>query len=70
MNNRMKNPWFWVGLGGIVIASSGIDPSTLTSWSLVGEAIVTSLMNPITAVGISLAVLGVFINPTTKGLKD
>jgi len=68
--NRYKNPWFWVGLGGIIIAASGIDPQMLTEWRLVGLALINVLENPVTFVGVGLAVLGVFINPTTKGLKD
>ncbi|MFI3313331.1 MAG: phage holin [Eubacteriales bacterium] len=70
MKNRMTNPWFWVGLGGIVLSASGISPETLTSWPLVGDALLTMVSNPVTLVGIAMSVLGVFVDPTTDGLGD
>lgn len=68
--DRYRNPWFWVGLVSIMIAASGIDFETLTSWVLVGQALLTIVMNPVKLVAVLLAGLGVFINPTTKGVKD
>lgn len=66
---RMKNPWFWVGLVAIMIAASGIDPEALTSWNLVIDAFATIFMNPVKLFAVLLAGLGVFVNPTTKGLN-
>jgi phi LC3 family holin len=70
LKDRYRNPWFWVGLVSIMIAASGIDFETLTSWALVGQALLTIVMNPVKLVAVLLAGLGVFINPTTKGVKD
>jgi len=67
---RFKNPWFWVGLASVIIAASGIDAQTLTSWHLVVEAIYTVIANPVTVAAVALAILAVFINPTTKGIRD
>ncbi len=70
MNNRMKNPWFWVGLAGIALSASGVAAETLTSWALVGEALLAMVSNPVALGGMVMAVLGVFVDPTTKGLGD
>ena len=70
IEKRYKNPYFWTGLIGIMIAASGIDVTMLTDWPAVGQAIVDVVMNPLAIVAVGMAALGVFVNPTTKGIKD
>lgn len=67
---RLKNPWFWVGVISIAIASIGLDPTTMTTWGAVWTAAVAVLHNPVQLVTVVLAVLAVFIDPTTAGLSD
>lgn len=67
---RYKNPWFWVGIGGIVLTSLQIEASTLTTWASVGELVIKTVSNPFLLGTTAMAVLGVFINPTSKGLGD
>lgn len=70
MQTRMKNPWFWVGIGGIILTAMGISPEMLTSWALVGEAALGLVSNPFALITVGAAVLGVFVDPTTDGLGD
>lgn len=70
MKNRYKNPWFWVGLISIIISASGVNPSAFTSWNSLFVGIFSILKNPVQLTACVLAGLGVFIDPTTKGLKD
>ena len=67
---RLKNPWFWVGVISIAIASIGLDPTTMTTWGAVWAAAVAVLHNPVQLVTVVLAVLAVFVDPTTAGLTD
>lgn len=67
---RMKNPWFWVGVASVAITAIGVDPQTFTSWSAVWMGIKTVLSNPVQLCTMCLAVLSVFIDPTTAGLSD
>ena len=67
---RIKNPWFWVGIGAIILSAMGVDPSMFTSWSLVWIAIVDLFTNPFQLFTVVLAVLAVFIDPTTAGVSD
>lgn len=67
---RLKNPWFWVGIVSICITAIGIDPQSLTSWEAVGACVVDVLRNPVQLVTVVLAVLAVFIDPTTAGIGD
>ena len=67
---RVKNPWFWVGLGGTILAAMGVSPETFTSWGAVWDAIRSLLSNPFQIGCVVLAVLGVFVDPTTAGIGD
>ena len=67
---RFKNPWFWVGLGGVILSAMGVSPEMFTSWGAVWEAMVNMVSNPYMLVSVVLAVLGVFVDPTTAGISD
>ena len=67
---RFKNPWFWVGLGGVILSAMGVSPEMLTSWGAVWEAVVNLFRNPFMLVSAVLAVQGVFVDPTTAGISD
>ena len=67
---RFKNPWFWVGIGGVIMSAMGVSPEMFTSWGAVWEAVVNLIGNPFMLVSVVLAVLGVFVDPTTAGIGD
>ena len=67
---RLKNPWFWVGLCGTILTAMGVSPEMFTSWGAVWEAVVNLINNPFMLVSVVLAVLGVFVDPTTAGIYD
>ena len=68
--DRFKNPWFWVGVIGVVLTATGMDPEMFTSWGALCDAVLDVLKNPFLLGPAALAGLGVFVEPTTKGLKD
>ena len=70
MKNRVKNPYFWLGLTGVIFSSVGIDFKTLTSWNLLANALLDILANPVAVVAVIAALIGVFVDPSSKGLKD
>ena len=67
---RFKNPWFWVGLFGTILAAMGVSPEMFTSWGAVWEAVCSLFSNPFQIGCVVLAVLGVFVDPTTSGISD
>ena len=67
---RVRNPWFWVGVVSVAITAIGVDPQTFTSWAAVWEGIKAVLSTPVQLVTMCLAVLSVFIDPTTAGVSD
>ncbi len=70
MKVRMKNPFFWIGLIGVAIAVIGVDVRTLTSWSAVVNTLSEFIRNPFAIGSAVIAILGVFIDPTTAGIGD
>lgn len=70
MIKRYKNVGFWIGLIGIVCTAIGIEPSTITSWDILLNNLMEVLKNPYMLVSVIMAITGVFVNPTTPGLKD
>lgn len=67
---RAKNPWFWIALGGIILTAMGVSPEMFTSWGTVVTAFTELVMNPFKLGSVIIAVLGVFIDPTTAGVGD
>lgn len=67
---RLKNPWFWVGLVGIILTAMGVSPEMLTSWDILWNNIVSLVKNPFMLGSVALSVLGVFVDPTTSGVGD
>ena len=67
---RFRNPWFWVSVASVAITAIGVDPQTFTSWQAVWEGVKSVRYSPVQLVTMALAVLGVFIDPTTSGLTD
>lgn len=67
---RLKNPWFWVGLVGIILTAMGVSPEMFTSWDILWDSIVDTVSNPFMLGSVALSVLGVFVDPTTNGVSD
>lgn len=67
---RIKNPYFWIGLAGVVFTAMGVNPETLTSWGAVIDSLKMLISNPYMIVAVIVAVLGVLNDPTTAGIKD
>lgn len=68
MKDKIRNPWFWIGLISVVFASAGIDFNSLTSWQLFGHALLSIFQNPVALMAVIGGVLGVFNDNGSKGL--
>lgn len=71
---RARNPIFWVTLicaiASPAIAGAGMVWSEFSSWDIVLDVAVQSLMNPVTFVAMLVAAWGVINDPTTDGASD
>ena len=68
MNEKIKNPYFWLSIFALIFSAAGIDFETLTSWQLLAQALIDILMNPVAIVAIITAFLGIWNDNSTKGL--
>ena len=70
MNNRFKNIYFWIGIVGVVLTAMNIDIHTVSTWNALFMQIVEAFRNPSVVVGVIMALIGVFVDPTSEGIKD
>ena len=70
IKDRFKNPYFILGLFGIVFSAAGINVETLTNWGLLWKGILSILSNPFLLASVVAAIIGVFVDPSTQGLRD
>lgn len=70
IKDRVKNIYFWIGILGVMLSSSGLVFEELTSWKLLFEGIMSVLSNPVALSSMIMTTLGVFVDPTTSGFRD
>lgn len=70
IQERFKNPYFVIGLIGVVFSAAGIDFESLTNWSILWHNILNILGNPFLLASVIVAMIGVFVDPSTEGFKD
>lgn len=68
MNNKFKNPYFWISIVAVTFSAAGIDFKTLTSWDLLFKAILSIIENPVAIVLVIIAILGVWNDNSTPGI--
>ena len=67
-NAKFKNPYFWLSMFALIFSASGIEFNTLTSWQLLGDALLSILNNPVSIVSVITAMLGIWNDNSTKGM--
>ena len=68
MKDKLRNPYFLLGIVAVIFASAGVDVATLSSWPLLADALLSILNNPFTLLCVVLAVLAMFNDNSTPGL--
>lgn len=67
---RMQNVWFWIGLIGTILTAMNVSPEMFTSWGVVVQEFASLFSNPFRLGCVIIAVMGVFVDPTTSGIGD
>ena len=60
---RMKNPLFWISIGGVILTAMGASPEAFTSWGSVAQAVLELVGNPYLLGSVILAVMGAIVHP-------
>ena len=68
MNEKFKNPYFWLSVFALIFSAAGVDFNQLTSWQLLGQAMFGIIQNPVSIVAVITAFLGIWNDNSTKGL--
>ena len=68
MQEKFKNPYFWLSTLALIFSASGVDFNQLTTWNLLVQALVNILSNPVAIVAVITAFLGIWNDNSTKGL--
>ena len=68
MNNKFKNPYFWLSCLELLFSASGVDFNQLTTWPLLMNALVGIFQNPVSIVAVITAFLGIWNDNSTKGM--
>ncbi len=68
MKEKFKNPYFWLSTVALVFSASGVDFNELTSWALLGQALIGIVNNPVSVVAVITAFLGIWNDNSSKGL--
>lgn len=67
---KLRNPYFWLSIVALIFSASGIDFNQLTSWDLLGQALLGIVNNPVSIVAVITAFLGIWNDNSTKGLDN
>ena len=70
MKAKLKNPYFWVGLLGVILTAMGADPTMFTSWGAVLTEFLELVQNPFMLATVAMAVIGVFTDTSSKTTKQ
>ena len=65
---KLKNPYFYLSVVALIFSASGVDFNQLTSWNLLGKALIDIINNPVCVVAVITAFLGIWNDNSTKGL--
>ena len=68
MKDKLKNPYFLLGIVAVVFASAVVDVATLSSWPLLAAALLSIVNSPFTLLCVIFALLAMFNDNSTPGL--
>ena len=68
MNDKFKNPYFWLSSFALIFSAAGVDFNQLTSWSLLLKSFMDILSNPVSIIAIITAFLGIWNDNSSKGM--
>lgn len=68
MKDKLRNPWFWIGMISVIFASAGIEVATLTSWPLLAAALIGIVNNPFCLMCVVVALVSIWNDNSTSGL--
>lgn len=59
-NPKLRNPYFYISVIGLIFSAAGVDFNSLTSWYLLGKALLDIFNNPVSTLAVITALVGIW----------
>ena len=59
-NPKLKNPYFYISVIGLIFSAAGVDFNSLTTWYLLGKALLEIFNNPVSTLAVVTALIGIW----------
>ena len=59
-NPKLKNPYFYISVIGLIFSAAGVDFNSLTNWYLLGKALLEIFNNPVSTLAVITALIGIW----------
>ena len=69
-NPKLRNPYFYISVIGLIFSAAGVDFNSLTSWHLLGKALLDILNNPVSTLAVITALTGIWMDNGDYTLKS
>ena len=69
-NPKLKNPYFYISVIGLIFSAAGVDFNSLTSWPLLGKALLDIFNNPVSTLAVITALTGIWMDNGDYTLKS
>lgn len=68
--NRFSNVYLWLATGSAILNSTGLKLEDIGSWTTLFDSLLEVFSNPFQLITTAGVIVGILMNPTTKGIKD
>ena len=58
-NPKLRNPYFYISIIGLIFSAAGVDFNSLTNWYLLGKALLDIFSNPVSTLAVVTALVGI-----------
>ena len=69
-NPKLRNPYFYISVIGLIFSAAGVDFNSLTSWHLLGKTLLDILNNPVSTLAVITALTGIWMDNGDYTLKS
>ena len=59
-NPKLRNPYFYISVVGLIFSAAGVDFNSLTNWYLLGKALLDIFSNPVSTLAVVTALVGIW----------
>ena len=61
-NPKLRNPYFYISVIGLIFSAAGVDFNSLTNWYLLGKALLDIFNNPVSTLAVITALVGIWVD--------